>query len=236
MRNDIWLSRATVLGAFKAEKGVWPSLSSDDAVERRLAMLRINLRRAAEGKGKHRLDDERIAHLDRTVPGWREGSRDDAWADLLRRCSDFVEAHGRLPHRPCEFGAAESQLANWLVNHRQALAGRGTITVESFDAERQLQMERALPGWNSNRPTRMAWMETLTELTSFARRTGRMPDQHAQDAAERKLGKWLYRQRAAAAPGGRGAAAFTSEKRQQMSAAIPEWLWASHLNATADPR
>jgi hypothetical protein len=188
-----------------------------------LNQLHSALRSATRGLGRHTLSDQRIAVLNGVAPGWDVERNDNAWEDVFSRTVAFFEKFARLPRRPAKSGQAdEAQLANWIIAHRQLMAGRGNLLAENFGGVRQARMEAGLPGWNADRPQRFDWAATYRELHEFVKVNDHWPNAHSVDESERALGKWVYRQQTASA-GGRGSAAFREDKRSRLESIDPLW-------------
>lgn len=67
----------------------------------------------------------------------------------------------------------------------------------------------------------LRWHKNLDVLRDFHRGTSRLPSQHAQDASERFIGKWLATQRAASK--GRRGSDWSEARQDALDQSVPGW-------------
>lgn len=127
--------------------GTWPSRSSSDEEESKLATWIGNQRLLATGIRAGRWTEERSAFLDSRVPGWFEQSvsprLETEFAIKVDELCHWVSTYERWPQGSAR-DDTERKLWNRLNNFRRAekgsLAGR-------WNAQRRLLLDTRLPGW-----------------------------------------------------------------------------------------
>ncbi len=161
----------------------WPSSSALDSAEQSLAAWLEN-QRAAMRKGN--VSDERLqilSELGVSAPVAEQPSAEKRLKDL----SDFRAAHpDRWPYAHSD-NEAERSLAFWLSRQRVALR-EGTVPPEEQVRLEELGVmaAEAVASWEDNLRDLRAFRESYPD---------RWPSTLARDVFERKLGKWLNRQR-----------------------------------------
>jgi hypothetical protein len=243
-RIDTWFLRLLRLRDFVDLSERWPSVSSSDVYERRLAEW-MGTQRDAYRKG--RLAADRAAALEDT-PGWTWGlpaplakparlakperkgwlsASEVKWRGAYDAVKAFVESHGRFPTaadweariRVPEGNRREGRtLASWIVtqqlNYQGSAAGK-------LSAERIAALEQ-LPGWKWAIHEPRTWEQSYARVKAFITIHGRLPKDKASRPVEQRLGRWVGQQRVAYM---QGRPALTPVRIAALEA-LPEWFWA----------
>lgn len=134
------------------------------------------------------LKPERKDALDRSVPGWQEGS-EHQWRSRAEDLADYVDLNGGLP--PYEAGDGETAVLYRWMNYQRFLARSGKLAKKRLD-----WLNKQVPGWlppDSGRDG--AWSAMADNVAAFIAKNGRWPSVSRPD--ERRMARWVGTQRAA---------------------------------------
>lgn len=127
--------------------GMWPSRTSSDRDERRLATWLGNQRLLATGARAGRWSDERERFLNENLPGWAEDSLapnlETEFAVKLDELCQWTAANKRWPQSGSA-DKAERRMWNRLNNFRRS--EMGSLPGRWNEQRRQL-LDTRLPGW-----------------------------------------------------------------------------------------
>lgn len=215
-----WRARAVGVAGYRVEHGRLPATGSDDEAARRLGNW-LHAQRRLHRAG--RLAPARIAWLDLNLPDWDDPASEQ-WYDKAERVAHLTHDLGRLPTRGSG-DDEERRLAIWLQVQRT------TARQNRLPPARREWLDDALPGWD--RPRESAWAGTAESVRAFRHETGRLPAARAAgDAAERRLGQWLAKQRTLREKG-----SLAVERAEWLDERLPGWsgdgaaVWSERLAA-----
>ena len=183
-----WDARLTELAAFHATQGRWPSVTSENVTERRLAKW-LNRERVACRAGRDLLSKRRRAALAKA--GIELYPQQLRWAKQLSKLKKFYAKHNHWPARGSS-NQAERSLALWLDNQQTAYRA-GRLSDEQRQAMPAGALEAKAPEVDSRRQTH--WADRLAQLGVFRTENGRWPSTRSEDPEERGLAAWLNTQR-----------------------------------------
>jgi hypothetical protein len=204
-----WFEKAEQLGEFFRTHGEWPRQTGSEPSERALAawhqVLRVPSPQAAP------LTAEKVAHLDRVVPGWRQDNHDITWFRRADELCEFHREHGRLPSQTV--GSREERiLGTWAQKSRNA-ASRGALAQERLD-----YLDNALPTWRDRE--RNTWFTRADELAAFRRDHGRWPSRGSDAPGEARLAMWLSKAISHAAT---AKPSWTQQRAEYLDQVAPGW-------------
>lgn len=201
--------RVAELASFAHRHDRYPSTSTDDADESRLAAW-LSKRRWEAKTG--RLTDARTAVLDAAAPGWRQTVfSDEGFAATLATCARWVADHAALP-RAVGGDEVESHLGLWLT------ARRYDLSVGRLADARAEALERLLDGWTATRGSSERFMRRCVSCARWIDEHGQLPQAGVVAADERVLGVWLQQQLRAAKEG-----RLAPAQREQLNSFLPGW-------------
>lgn len=153
--EQVWDENAEAVRAHRDVHGAWPLKDTADPAERALGIWLINQRSLAHlghrGRGK-RPSDERLAHLDQTIPGWRPAKpvRRPTWDQSLAAAAAVLASTGQLPSAG-SLAEADRVLGRWLYRQLNAWrTGADPATKVGPLTEQQVaDLDRATPGWRT---------------------------------------------------------------------------------------
>lgn len=134
-----WSERAEEVKRFREVEGRWPSQIASDEGERSLGVWLSNQRSQAH---RGELFNRKRAALDRYLPGWDTGSRDETWYRNADALGAFVSEHDKWPSKNA-IGQEERRLGSWLHNRRQ-----DSRTGVGWAPERAAYLDKVASGWN----------------------------------------------------------------------------------------
>ena len=117
-------------------------------------------------------------------------SRDQLWFRNLCAVMAFACRCDRLPSREASDGA-ERSLGEWITHQRRR--ARGTSPQHAALTHNQLDLLAAIPGLMTDRNA--SWDANFKAVRAFTNERGRVPSQGSEDDHERRLGRWVVRQR-----------------------------------------
>lgn len=127
---------------FKTGHGAWPSSASADDAERSLANW-LYRQAATRTASRDRQHAERLAKLNKALPGWRQRPSGDTegWNSRLEQIEGHLQTYGRLPTMGASASSEEYALGKWLAVQRYALK-KGTLYPERLG-----KLDELLPAW-----------------------------------------------------------------------------------------
>lgn len=153
----------------------------------------VRQRRSELRCGVPSLTPERIAKLDRSLPGWREkpSYRYQEWTVPAGEMRDFVVETQRLPRRSSD-RVDERRLALWLKWERLHWRDRRQPRHHTE------WLDEHVAEWRGGRrPRDEVWTRTVIDLGDWVRRAARLPSPRSDAPAERQFGEWLTKCRVA---------------------------------------
>lgn len=174
-----WMDKLEEVRAFVDREGRFPRTDLGETDERSLGRWLSYQRKRARQGTEH---PPRLEALDENLPGWRGVDPETAWSDRAQAVAEFHNREGRWPSTVAK-GSGEKSLGVWLANQRTRLRK------DMLRPDRRAFLDKAAPGWYDL--YREAWEGRATGLALFYMIELRWPDADAEDAAERKLGRWL---------------------------------------------
>jgi superfamily II DNA or RNA helicase len=196
--DDVWRRSAGEIEAFVQRTGKCPSTQSKDAAEKRLGnwlhTQRTNYSAVPENcKGMMKsMHGEWTATIQK-YPILSETS-DDVWRRSAGEIEAFVQRTGRCPSTTSK-DAAEKRLGSWLYTQRKnysAVPANCKQIMRSMHGEWTAIIQK-YPILSETSDD--VWRQSASELEAFVQRTGKCPSTTSKDAAEKRLGTWLYTQR-----------------------------------------
>ncbi|MGO1851858.1 MAG: helicase associated domain-containing protein [Microbacteriaceae bacterium] len=194
-----WDARAQAVADFAAEHERLPYRTRDPRSPEHGLADWLHKQRHRQRLGQ--LPQQRSAHLDALVPGWRVPQRDRdldrGWSETCAAVAEFVRTSRRLPRVPRAdvTDPVERRLGRWLATQRDAvLAGRLPLT-------RQRQLDHEVPGWNPARGRRgpgvsEEWLAVAYDYADWLDdHDGALPRRRSDDRGERRLANWARQQR-----------------------------------------
>lgn len=135
-----WDEAFSALKTFVADNNRLPSEVTGSEEE---LFLGAWMRRQKEDRTAKRdkRNAERVARMDRELPGWRVPLGESAWQHNFALVRDFVASNGRLPLFSKRL-PDEIALARWLYSQKTSFHKRG------IDPERATLLDNAAPGWS----------------------------------------------------------------------------------------
>ncbi|MGX5697370.1 helicase associated domain-containing protein [Agromyces soli] len=218
-----WRARAESLGAFVETAGRLPTdASGAPASERALAQW---LRRQRELARAGRLGEPRTRRLDALAVGWLD-PRELEWRANAVAVGLHLAHTGGYPSAGAD-DLDERRLANWLRTQRRA------ERASRLAPGRLAWLDLNLPSWR--RPSDETWSASAGLLEDFCADHRRLPvDTAPADDLERRLARWLRRQREAASED-----RLDDDCRRRLDAIAPGWFdpvgarWTRMARATA---
>lgn len=113
------------------------------------------------------------------------GGRHAHWIVTVHEVEEFAARHRRLPRRGRHLTAGERALGEW-IHHQQ----QRRYSMSGYAAARL----GTIPGWQWH-PRRSNWDARFEQLDRFVRTELRPPSPKAAVESERRLGRWVQRQR-----------------------------------------
>lgn len=199
-QTTAWLERCAALVAFVGGRDRWPDWRSKDLAERSLAVW---LQKARVDARDGRLDADRLAHIDRVLPGWADPKRRPPM-DRVAMVVAWWSVHGEPGHR--DGGSAEERRAGRFVAELRAQYRAGELTPTEIGT-----LER-LDGWGWGRDDR--WLVQFDRWAACHREMRQLSDD---------LAAWVQAQRERHRDG------VLAADRTAILDAHPGWLWAERV-------
>ena len=182
-----WESLADDVAQFYHEYRRWPYARATSPTEQRLGQWLRN-QRTAERKRSKGWTAERGTYLDKVAAGWRGEDRQTQRQSTADEVGRFHREQQRWPSSTAN-DMAERHLAQWLSQQRrnERLGSNGWTT------ERGAYLDRVAPGWRNNQQSQ--WASFADDVGGFYREHQRWPSSSAKAPGERRIGRWLTKQR-----------------------------------------